>query len=100
MKHIAIIGFGIVGGGIPDVIDSCRDGIINALGEEVNVKYILDLRDFPDSPLGDRVVHDINVIVEDPEIELVCETMGGSHPAYEFSVTCMEHGISVVTSNK
>jgi len=100
MKYIAIIGFGIVGGGIPDVIDSCRDGIRNALGEDIEVKYILDLRDFPDSPYGDRVVHDINVIVEDPEIELVCETMGGSHPAYEFSVACMEHGISVVTSNK
>ena len=100
MKYIAIIGFGIVGGGIPDVIDSCRDGIRNALGEDIEVKYILDLRDFPDSPYGDRVVHDIKTIVEDPEIELVCETMGGSHPAYEFSVTCMEHGISVVTSNK
>lgn len=100
MKYIAIIGFGIVGGGIPDVIDSCRDGIRNALGEDIEVKYILDLRDFPDSPYGDRVVHDIKTIVEDPEIELVCETMGGSHPAYEFSVECMEHGISVVTSNK
>ena len=100
MKYIAIIGFGIVGGGIPDVIDSCRDGIRNALGEDIEVKYILDLRDFPDSPYGDRVVHDIKTIVEDPEIELVCETMGGSHPAYEFSVECMEHGISVDTSNK
>ena len=100
MKYIAIIGFGIVGGGIPDVIDSCRDGIRNALGEDIEVKYILDLRDFPDSPYGDRVVHEIKTIVEDPEIELVCETMGGSHPAYEFSVECMEHGISVVTSNK
>ena len=100
MKYIAIIGFGIVGGGIPDVIDSCRDGIKKAVGEEVGVKYILDLRDFPDSPYGDRVVHDINVILEDPEIELVAETMGGSHPAFEFSVDCMEHGISVVSSNK
>ena len=100
MKHIAIIGFGIVGGGIPEVIDSCRDGIRSLVGDDINVKYILDLREFPDSPYGDRVVHDINVILEDPEIELVAETMGGSHPAYEFSISCMEHGISVVTSNK
>lgn len=100
MKHIAIIGFGIVGGGIPEVIDSCRDGIRSLVGDDVNVKYILDLREFPDSPYGDRVVHDINVILEDPEIELVAETMGGSHPAFEFSISCMEHGISVVTSNK
>ncbi len=100
MKHIAIIGFGIVGGGIPEVLDSCKDGIVSVVGEKINVKYILDLREFPDSPYKDRVVHDINVILNDPEIELVCETMGGAHPAYEFSIACMEHGISVVTSNK
>lgn len=100
MKHIAIIGFGIVGGGLPGVIDSCREGIKNIVGDDINVKYILDLRDFPDSPLADRVVHDITPILEDPEIEVVAETMGGSHPAYEFSIAAMEHGISVVTSNK
>ena len=100
MKHIAIIGFGIVGGGLPGVIESCRDGINALLGEDINVKYILDLRDFPDSPLADRVVHDITPILEDPEIEVIAETMGGSHPAFEFSVAAMEHGISVVTSNK
>lgn len=100
MKHIAIIGFGVVGGGIPEVIASCKDGIERVLGEGINVKYILDLREFPDSPYADRVVHDIDVILNDPEIELVAETMGGSHPAYEFTVACMEHGISVVSSNK
>ena len=100
MKHIAIFGFGIVGGGLPDVIESCREGIKNLIDDEINVKYILDLRDFPDSPYGDRVVHDIKPIIEDPEIEVVAETMGGAHPAFEFSVAAMEHGISVVTSNK
>lgn len=100
MKHIAIFGFGIVGGGLPDVIESCKEGIENIVGDEINVKYILDLREFPDSPLADRVVHDITPIIEDPEIEVVAETMGGAHPAYEFSVAAMEHGISVVTSNK
>ncbi len=100
MKHIAIFGFGIVGGGLPDVIESCREGIRNLIDDEINVKYILDLRDFPDSPYADRVVHDITPIIEDPEIEVVAETMGGAHPAFEFSVAAMEHGISVVTSNK
>lgn len=100
MKYIAILGFGIVGGGIPAVIESCRDGIRDMLGEDIEVKYILDLRDFPDSPYGDRVVHDIDVILNDPSIELAAETMGGSHPAYEFTVACLEHGISVVSSNK
>ncbi len=100
MKHIAIIGFGIVGGGIPDVIESCGEGLVKLVGDTVNVKYILDLREFPDSPYGDRVVHDITPILEDPEIEVIAETMGGAHPAYEFSIAAMEHGISVVTSNK
>lgn len=100
MKYIAILGFGIVGGGIPAVIESCKDGIRSMLGEDIEVKYILDLRDFPDSPYGNRVVHDIDVILNDPEIELAAETMGGSHPAYEFTVACLEHGISVVSSNK
>ncbi len=100
MKHIAIIGFGIVGGGIPDVIASCGQGLVDLVGDSVNVKYILDLREFPDSPYGDRVVHDITPILEDPEIEVIAETMGGAHPAYEFSIAAMEHGISVVTSNK
>lgn len=100
MKNIAIFGFGVVGGGIPDVIESCRDGIRAVVGDDINIKYILDLRDFPESPLGDRIVHDINTIIEDDEIELVAETMGGAHPAYEFSIAAMEHGKSVVTSNK
>lgn len=100
MKHIAIIGYGVVGGGITEVIDSSREQIASAIGDDINVKYILDLRDFPDSPYADRVVHDISAIALDDEVSLVCETMGGSHPAYEFSVRCMEAGKSVVTSNK
>lgn len=100
MKHIAIIGYGVVGGGITEVIDSAREQIASSIGDDVNVKYILDLREFPDSPYGDRVVHDISAIINDDEVSLVCETMGGSHPAYEFSVKCMEAGKSVVTSNK
>lgn len=100
MKHIAIIGYGVVGGGITEVIDSSNGKIAAAVGDDVNVKYILDLRDFPDSPYGDRVVHDIQPILDDKDVSVVCETMGGSHPAFEFSVKCMEAGKSVVSSNK
>ena len=100
MKYIAIIGYGVVGGGITAVIEANKEKIKRTVGDEVEVKYILDLRDFPDSPYADRVVHDIAPILSDSSVELVCETMGGSHPAYEFSVACMEAGKSVVTSNK
>lgn len=100
MINIAILGFGVVGGGIAEVVRENGGIIGDRIGEEVNVKYILDLRDFPDSPWGDRVVHDINVIVNDPEVSIVCEAMGGSHPALEFSLACMNAGKSVVTSNK
>lgn len=100
MKYIAIIGYGIVGGGITAVLEENREKIKKTVGDDVEVKYILDLRDFPDSPYGDRVVHDIKPILEDSEVELVCETMGGSHPAFEFSEACMKAGKSVVSSNK
>ena len=100
MINIAILGFGVVGGGIAEVTRENGGIIKDRIGTEVNVKYILDLRDFPDSPWGDRVVHDIDVIVNDPEVSIVCEAMGGSHPALEFSLACMKAGKSVVTSNK
>lgn len=100
MIDIAILGFGVVGGGITEVIDENRALIRSRLGEDINVKYILDLREFPDSPYGDRVVHDISVIVDDPDVKIVCEAMGGSHPALEFSLAAMAAGKSVVTSNK
>lgn len=100
MKKIAIIGYGVVGGGITAVLEANAEKIESAVGEGVEVGYILDLRDFPDSPYADRVVHDIQPILDDPEVTLVCETMGGSHPALEFSLACMKAGKSVVTSNK
>lgn len=100
MKYIAVIGFGVVGGGITEVINQNASKVEKAAGDSVCVKYILDLRDFPDSPYADRVIHSIEPILADPVIELVCETMGGSHPAYEYSIALMEAGKSVVTSNK
>ena len=87
MKNIAVIGYGVVGGGITTVIEENCAKIRETVGDDVCVKYILDLRDFPDSPYADRVVHEIQPILDDPEVVLVCETMGGSHPAFEFSVS-------------
>lgn len=100
MKQIAILGFGVVGSGTAEVLTENKKLIAARCGEEINIKYILDLREFPEHPLGDRVVHDIKVILEDPDVELVAEMMGGSHPAYEFSRAALEAGKSVVTSNK
>ena len=100
MKHIAILGFGVVGSGTAEVLTENQKLIAQRVGDDVSIKYILDLREFPEHPLGDRVVHDIGVILDDPEVELVAEMMGGSHPAYEFSRAALEAGKSVVTSNK
>jgi len=100
MKYIAIIGFGVVGGGIAAVLEENKAAVSAAVGEDVELKYILDLREFPDSPWGDRVVHTIDPIVNDPDVVLVCETMGGSHPALEYTMQLLSAGKSVVTSNK
>jgi len=100
MVEIAILGFGTVGSGVAEVIDRNQKSIRRDFPVGIHVKYILDLRDFPDSPYADRIVHDIHTIIDDPEVEVVCETMGGKHPAYEFSRMALEAGKSVCTSNK
>ncbi len=100
MRNIAILGFGVVGGGVADLITNNYDCITRLGGEDVNIKYILDLRDFPSSPFANRVVHDFNIILSDPDVDCVIEAMGGSHPAYEYTVASLEAGKSVITSNK
>lgn len=100
MINVAILGFGVVGSGVAEVLTQNKNIIEKKLGKEINIKYILDLRDFPDSPFAPLVVHDFNVILNDPEVTVVAEMMGGSHPAYDFSKACLEAGKSVVTSNK
>ncbi len=100
MTHIAILGFGVVGGGVADVIAKNNETIARKTGEHINIKYILDLRDFPEHPLGDRVVHDINIILNDPQVSVVAEMMGGAHPAFDFSLAALKAGKHVVTSNK
>ena len=100
MISIALLGFGCVGSGTAEVLTENKKLIEARLGCEYKIKYILDLRDFPDSPFGDLVVHDFNTILNDPEVSVVAEMMGGSHPAYDFTKACLEAGKSVVTSNK
>ena len=100
MIHVAILGFGVVGSGTAEVLTRNKELIEKKVGQPVNIKYILDLRDFPDSPFGHLVVHNFNTIVNDPDVSVVAEMMGGSHPAYDFTKACLQAGKSVVTSNK
>lgn len=100
MKNIAILGFGTVGSGVAKVLTDNCSLIAGRVGKEIRIKYILDLRDFPDSPFADRITHDYNVILNDPDVTLVAEMMGGSHPAYEFTKSALAAKKSVVTSNK
>jgi len=100
MIKVAVLGYGTVGSGVVEVIESNNEQVSRSAGEEMHVKYILDLRDFPGDPYGDRVVHDINLILEDPEVSIVCEVMGGTGPAYQFTKQALEAGKSVCTSNK
>ncbi len=100
MINVALLGFGVVGSGAAEVLADNRAIIEKKLGTAVAVKRILDLRDFPDSPFGHLITHDFNEILNDPEITVVAEMMGGSHPAYDFTKACLEAGKSVVTSNK
>ena len=100
MTNVAILGFGVVGGGVADLITKNYAELKRLGGDEINIKYILDLRDFPDSPFASRVVHDFDIIKNDSEIDTVIEVMGGSHPAYEYTVGALSAGKNVITSNK
>lgn len=100
MTNVAILGFGIVGGGVAKLLTENAKEVSRLGGDSVNIKYILDLRDFPDSPFGDKVVHSFDIILNDPEVECIIEVMGGSHPAYEYTAAALRCGKSVITSNK
>ncbi len=100
MISIALLGFGCVGSGTAEVLTENKKIIEERLGCEYQIKYILDLREFPDSPFGGLVVHDFNTILNDKDVSIVAEMMGGSHPAYDFTKACLEAGKSVITSNK
>lgn len=100
MAKIAVLGYGTVGSGVVEVLEKNRGLIEKRAGESLEVKYILDLRDFPGDPHEAKVVHDVNVILEDEEVSILCETMGGNEPAYTFSKKALMAGKSVCTSNK
>ena len=100
MLKVAVMGHGTVGSGVYDVFAQNAAQITRAVGEQVEVKYVLDLRDFSDLPYADKFVKDFAVIENDPEICVVAEVMGGVGAAYEFTKRCLKAGKSVCTSNK
>ena len=100
MADIAVLGHGVVGSGVLEVLLSHRESIAKRAKEELNVKYILDIREFPDLPYCDRFTKDFDRILNDDSVKIVVEVMGGLEPAFPYVKACLEHGKSVVTSNK
>ena len=100
MVNIAVMGYGTVGSGVVEVINTNSAVINQRAGDEINIKYVLDLRDFPGDPIQEKIIHDVDIIINDPEIKIVVEVMGGIEPAYTFVKRCLEAGKSVATSNK
>ena len=100
MIDVAIMGHGVVGSGVAEILINHKDRISNRVKEEVNVKYILDLRSFENLPYADKFTKDFNVILNDKNVKVVAEVMGGINPAYDFVKKCLTAGKSVVTSNK
>jgi len=100
MIKVAVLGYGTVGSGVVEVLQDNDQIIAERIGSPIEVKYILDLREFPGDKNEGLVVHDVNVIMDDPEVSIVCETMGGAGAAYEFTKAALSKGKSVCTSNK
>lgn len=100
MINIAVLGYGTVGSGVVEVINTNQDSINRRAGDEIRIKYVLDLRDFPGDPVQEVLVHDYETIVHDPEVDIVVEVMGGLEPAHTFVKRALEAGKSVATSNK
>ena len=100
MINVAVLGYGTVGSGVVEVIEKNKEMINKRSAETLEIKYILDLRDFPGDPYEHKVVHDVNTIMEDDSVKIVCETMGGVGAAYQFTKMALERGKSVCTSNK
>ena len=100
MVKIAVLGYGTVGSGVVEVIRTNQKVIDERVGEQLSIKYVLDLRDFPGDPVQDVITHDFEEIVNDEEVKIVVEVMGGIEPAYTFVKRCLLAGKSVATSNK
>lgn len=97
---IAVLGYGVVGSGVVELMHKNPESINSKAGTDIEIKYILDIRDFDDSPYKDLFTKDFNVILNDPEIDVVVEVIGGLNPAYSFVKESLLNGKSVVTSNK
>jgi len=100
MINIAVLGYGTIGSGVVEVLRMNRDTICRRAGDTIRIKYVLDLREFPGDPIEDILVHDINAILDDEEVKIVVEVMGGVEPAFTFVKQALLKGKSVVTSNK
>lgn len=98
--EIAVLGYGTVGSGVVEVLETNQKSIAKRAGQDIHVKYVLDLRDFFGNPIQERIVHDYATILNDDSIEIVVEVMGGTNPAYTFIKQALEAGKSVATSNK
>lgn len=100
MMNVAVMGYGTIGSGVVEILEQNKDIIARQTGDTVNVKYILDLREFPGTSIEKKIVHDFSVIEKDPEVSMVIETMGGLNPAYPFVKASLQAGKHVATSNK
>lgn len=98
--NVAVLGYGTIGSGVVEIFDQNKEVIKSRIGQEVKVKYVLDIREFPGSSIEDKLVHDFSIIENDADVRLVVETMGGVNPAYTFVKKSLEAGKHVTTSNK
>lgn len=100
MAKLAVLGHGVVGSGTVELFLKNKDKINKKNGIDLELGYVLDIRDFPGLPYSDKFTKDINVILNDPEVTVVAEVMGGVNPAFDFVKSCLERGKSVASSNK
>ena len=84
MVNVAVLGYGTVGSGVVEVLSRNADVLKKSAGQEINLKYVLDLKEFPGTPIENKVVHDFNIILNDNDVSVIVEVMGGVNPAYSF----------------
>ena len=100
MINIAVLGYGTIGSGVVEVIETNHESINRKIGEPIRVKYVLDKRDLSGTPVASKAVTDYDIILNDDDVSIVVEVLGGVEPAYTFAKQALEHGKSVATSNK
>jgi homoserine dehydrogenase len=95
MAKVAVLGYGTVGSGVVEILNTNADSILKKAGQSIEVKSVLDLRDFPEDPIQEKIVHDIDLIINDDDIDVVVEVMGGVEPAFTFVKRALEAGVCV-----